>query len=153
MDKQKRYEATEKGKEARARAQATRQAKRKELAQIKRIHERSRRTLTAAKFSKRYTVHTVAGVKQAEKINTLANDPSNELSLKGTTVVAIERHYREELGNAECVQAGVPRWSESILNPAYVKKLNEDETLILRVRKVLARLHKLLERKSNQEKP
>lgn len=148
MDKQQRYEATEKGKEARARAQATRQAKRKELAKVRFDHEMRRRVFSSAKFSKQYTVHTTVGAKQAEKINTAANAPSNELSLKGTSVFAIERHYREQLGNAECVQAGVPRWSESILNPTYVKKLNEEENLILRVRKVLARIHKLLERKS-----
>jgi hypothetical protein len=146
MDKQKRYEDTEKGKAARARAQATRQAKRKELAKVRLAHESRRRILSSAKFSKQYTVHTTVGAKQTEKVG-------DRLLFSGVSAFKFERVYGEtESETPQCVQGGVPRWSESILNPTYVKKLNEDETLILRLRKVLARIHKLLERKSQGKK-
>ncbi len=135
MDKQTRYETTEKGKEARARSRAKQQEKRKELAKVRRGHEARRRSLGSAKFSKQYTVHTIS-VKGKRGL---------QLSVK-------KRYGATESETPQCVQGGIPRWSESISNPAYVKKLNEQETLILRLRKLLARLHKLLERKSRRKR-
>jgi len=60
MDKQKRYETTEKGKEARSRSRAKQKEKRDALKKIKRSHEARRRIVGAAKFSKEYAVHSIS---------------------------------------------------------------------------------------------
>jgi hypothetical protein len=111
MDKQERYEATEKGKEARARAQATRQKKRDALKKVRRVHESRRRVLGSAKFSKQYTVHSIV-VKGRRGL---------QLSFK--------KRYSVESEIPQCVQGGVPRWSESILNPAYRKQLTKEKAM------------------------
>ncbi len=67
MDKQQRYEATEKGKAARARAQAKRQEKRKELAKVRLDLEIRRRVFTSAKFSKQFTVHSTRTTKHMDE--------------------------------------------------------------------------------------
>jgi hypothetical protein len=124
MDKQERYEATEKGKAARARAQATRQAKRKELAKVKRGHERRRRTLTSAKFSKQFTVHSTRATKHMDKGKLAEVNGTLGKGIKGVDAGSFARVYgTAESETPQCVQGGVPRWSESILNPAYKKKL------------------------------
>ena len=113
-ERDKKYAATEKGREARERAQSRRQAKRttarQELAKLKRINEIGRRTLTAAKFSKQQAAHSIS---VREEYGPLVK-----------VKLSFARHYRvTESETPQCVQGGVPRWSESILNPAYKKKL------------------------------
>jgi hypothetical protein len=117
VDKRTRYELTEKGKEARARSRAKQQEKRNELAKVRRGHERRRRTVGAAKFSKLFTVHSV--------------------TVKGKRGLqfSFTKHYTTtEIKTPQCVQGGVPRWSESILNPTYRKHLTEEKSMTAKKR-------------------
>jgi hypothetical protein len=180
-ERSKQYAKSEKGKEAEARKQARKKAERKAAKMLR----EGRDTRRQAKFSKRYTVYNTAEVKQADKLNTGVNDVMNELSLKGVTVAGIRRHYAQTIFHTDkhddlittiksydepqCVQAGVSRWSESILNPTYRKKHNltapklfielvEDvayELSLEELRALVEELHKLLDggRKSQTQKP
>lgn len=114
---------TKKGREAIARSREMQKQKREEL---KRLRQSMQGQNKQAKFSKQYVVFNSEERKQAGKLNTGANEPSNELHLKGKTVTTIGRHFRRQIAEqAECVQAGATRWSESIKNPAYVEFLRD----------------------------
>src|ERR1700683_927522 len=124
MNKQKRYEGKENGKAARARSQATRQKKRDELKKVRRSHEGRRRILGSAKFSKLFTVHSAKAPKRTGKVS----DSDRPLELKGTPAGIFVRVYRESEA-PQCVQGGVPRWSESDLNPAHKKRLTKEKVM------------------------
>ena len=135
------YEASEKGKAARVRARVKLQVKRTitqtALAEVKRGHM-ERYNANPARFSKAYTVFTAVGVKQTEK-----DDGLNSLNLNGVSIFKLERWYGTTLARhatkdgfiyydyltetPQCVEAGVPRWRDSILNPAYRKLIKEME--------------------------
>jgi hypothetical protein len=135
----KRYAATEKGKDTIARKRKTVTEKRKALALKKFAHDQSRSGFAAAKFSKRI----------------YAYNPLIGTSDNGQPKYGLATRYRVKPSDEpQCVQAGIPRWSESILNPAYVKKLmlmlgevepDKQEKLNVRMRKVLGELHELLD--------
>jgi hypothetical protein len=167
-ERSKQYAKTEKGKETEARKQEQKKEKRKALAVVRLNHDRSRLNFAAAKFSKRYTVHNVNEVKQIihkQFDHATKTIPANKLGLNGLGMVTIKRQYNKQLAETpECVQGGIPRWSESILNPTYVRKLmlmmgelepDKQEKLNLRMRKLMRELRGLLDgkRKSRPQKP
>lgn len=68
-----------------------------------------------------FAVYTTRGIKQTGPAeDELIGAPPS----KGVGVFKIARYYPPVgLTTPQCVQGGVPRWSESIKNPAYRKKL------------------------------
>jgi hypothetical protein len=44
-----------------------------------------------------------------------------------TIGTSIQPTHPDDIVRSVCVQAGIPRWSESILNPAYVKRLSKQK--------------------------
>jgi hypothetical protein len=112
-ERSKQYAKSEKGKEAEARKQARKKAERKKLALLRLALEQNRRFMTAAKFSDRYTVFTSLSGRQKNSVLK---------TVKGVNTFVLERFYRDKPADSQCAQGGIPRWSESILNPAYRKK-------------------------------
>jgi len=124
------YEASAKGRAARAKAREKLQVKRtiaqKELAAIKADHQR-RYYANPAQFSKQFTVFTTFGVASGKPHGTDLLLPGVGLAFKlarryGTTLTKHTRKdgsvyfdYLTEI--PQCVQAGVPKWRDSILNP------------------------------------
>jgi hypothetical protein len=107
VDKYKRYAATDKGKATITKKREKEQEKRDALKKIKRRFVEANRRIVVAKFSKQYTLHSI----------TVAN---GQLSVK-------KRFNAIESETPQCVQGGVSRWSESILNPTYKKMLAKEK--------------------------
>jgi hypothetical protein len=120
------YLASPKGKAMVARKRKKEQEKKKALTKVKLTHARDRRWMTAAKFSDSYTVYSATALKQIESRefdHATKPIPANNQGINGLSNGVLKRQYNEQPSEPECVQGGIPRWSESTLNPAYRKHL------------------------------
>jgi hypothetical protein len=122
QDRTAKYLASPKGKAMLARKRQKEQEKLKALTKLKRQLEQRRRELTPARFEEKFLAPGVSN--QEEHIARLELFYQwEEQSEPRRSEVPTTPDDDGMTVKAVCVQAGIPRWSESISNPAYRKRL------------------------------